>query len=202
MTYVYSVLANIGDPAGFAQAGEDWAADRLRNLGALHTTASQIIMGGELAGSSVVGFEYESVDAAMAGQAGLYADADIVAMMRDTQVSVIRRNLFKLQAEVGTRTGEFGTILYGAGAPVDDATAQSNLELNWSHMNPGANGIMSLSSIASGPSPFTGTAVTYTDSLDSLLAASEAMFADQDVREMMAKSGTTILGRVITRRLF
>ena len=202
MSYVYSVLAGIGDTAGFSKAADDWGIDHVLGLGAKHFTASEIVMGGELSGSVVIGFEYETVDAAMEGQAGLYADGKTVQLMQETQVQVIRRNLFRLQAEVGSRTGNYGTILYAAGPPVDDATAQQNLDINWSHMENGANGIMSLMSVASGPAPFTGTAVTSADSLDSLLAASEAMFADEEIRSMMASSGLSILGRVITRRLF
>ena len=51
-------------------------------------------MGGEMAGMVVIGFEYDSVDAAMAGQAGFYHDDQLVGMMQDTQVQINRRILF------------------------------------------------------------------------------------------------------------
>jgi len=71
MTYMYSVLASIGNVQEFAAAGSGWAGDRMKELGATSFNASQIIMGGEMAGMCIVGFEFETIDAAMAGQAGL-----------------------------------------------------------------------------------------------------------------------------------
>ena len=72
MTYIYSVLASIGNVQEFAAAGSGWAGDRMKELGATNFNANQIIMGGEMAGMCIVGFEFETIDAAMAGQAGLY----------------------------------------------------------------------------------------------------------------------------------
>ena len=201
MSFMYSVVARIGDSQGFADASNSWAGDRIREFGAIDFTASNVIMGGEMAGMTIIGFEFPNADSAMEANAKIYADDDMVSMMRDTQVQVVRRGLFKVQAEVGTRTGNVGTILYVAGRAPDDATAASNLELNWRHMESGANGIVSLLSIANGPAPFTGTAVTFADSLDDLLAASQSMFADADVQAAMQNSGLSVVGRVMTRRL-
>lgn len=201
MTYMYSVVAHITDVQGFADAGNSWAGDRLRDFGAVDFTASQVVMGGEMAGMVICGFEFETADDAMAANAAIYSDDAMTTMMRDTQVNVVRRGLFKVQAEVGSRTGAVGTILYVGGRVIDDATAASNLELNWKYMSSGANGIVSLLSLANGPSPFVGTAVTFADSLDALLASSQAMFAEPEVQNAMANSGLTVLGRVMTRRL-
>jgi hypothetical protein len=173
----------------------------MRELGAVDITASQVVMGGEMAGMVIIGFEFETADDAMSANAGIYADSKMVAMMRDTQVQVIRRGLFKVQAEVGTRTGDVGTILYIAGRPTDDATATSNLELNWKYMSGAANGIASLLSLANGPAPFVGTAVTFADSIDALLASSQKMFAQAEVVDAMAASGLMVVGRVMTRRI-
>jgi len=202
MSYVYTVLASIADPAGFGKAGQEWASERLESFGATSSNASQIVMGGEMSGLCIVAFEFESVDAAMSGQAAIYQDADLVAMMRETQVNVQRRNLFRVQAERGTRNGEFGTVLYMAGAPQDDATMDRNIEMNWKHMSQGANGLTYMQSVASGPAPFNGTVATWTDSLDGLMSASAANFADPEVLKVMAETKTTILGRLVTRRLF
>lgn len=201
MTFMYSVVANIADAQGFANATHEWAGDRMRELGAVDITASQVVMGGEMAGMVIIGFEFETADDAMSANAGIYADSKMVAMMRDTQVQVIRRGLFKVQAEVGTRTGDVGTILYIAGRPTDDATATSNLELNWKYMSGAANGIASLLSLANGPAPFVGTAVTFADSIDALLASSQKMFAQAEVVDAMAASGLMVVGRVMTRRI-
>ena len=56
--------------------------------------------------------------------------------------------------------------------------------------------------IASGPAPFNGVVVTWADSMDELLAASAANFADPAVQETMAATQSTILGRLMTRVLF
>ena len=56
--------------------------------------------------------------------------------------------------------------------------------------------------IAGGASPFSAAAVTWADSIDALLAASAKNFADPVVQEMMTSTGSTVLGRVISRRLF
>jgi hypothetical protein len=174
----------------------------LENLGVKSYTATEIVMGGEMAGMVVIGFEYDSVDAAMQGQAGFYHDSDLVGMMQATQVQINRRILFRVQSERGERRGQYGTILYMSGRPLDDATMESNMDHNWSHINEGANGLTWLMSVASGPSPFNATAITWTDSLDDLLAASNKMFADPKTMQIMTDSGAQILGRVIGRNMF
>jgi len=202
MSYIYTVLASMGDAQKFAEAGATWAGERLKSHGAMSSTASQIVMGGEMSGLAIVAFEFGSIDGAMSGQAAIYADADLVGLMQDTQVQVQRRNLFRVQAERGTRDGEFGSILYMAGVPADDATMEQNIDMNWAHIQNGANGMSYMQSVASGPAPFNATAATWTDSLDSLMVASASNFADPDVQKVMVDSKVQILGRVITRRLF
>jgi hypothetical protein len=54
-------------------------------------------------------------------------------------------------------------------------------------------------SVAAGPSPFNATAITWTDSVDSLMTASATMFADPETQRIMADSGAQVLGRVIVR---
>ena len=201
MTYLYSVLAQIADKNAFSEAGKSWVPGNLEKLGVRSFSSTEIVMGGELSGMCIVGFEYDSVDAAMAGQAGLYADSEIVGLMQEAQVQVVRRNLFRVQSERGERRGQYGTILYMAGRPLDDATMESNMDHNWSHINAGANGLTWLMSVASGPSPFNATAVTWTDSLDDLLAASNKMFADPKTMQIMTDSGAQVLGRVIGRNM-
>ncbi|MGB0728906.1 MAG: hypothetical protein ACPGT1_03560, partial [Ilumatobacteraceae bacterium] len=147
MSYLYSVLASIGNVDEFVAASSSWAGDRMKELGATDLNANQIIMGGEMSGMCIVGFEFDSIDAAMAGQAGLYQDAQMLEMMRDTQVSVVRRSLYRTQAELGERKGQFGSVLYIAGRPIDDATAASNLENSWKTVSEGANGVIGLQAV-------------------------------------------------------
>jgi hypothetical protein len=202
MTYLSAAVISLDDPAAFAEAGTSWASDRVIEMGAVSTTASQIVMGGEAAGSVIVAFEWDSIDAAMAGQAALYADADMLTMMKNTGVKLQRRSLLRVQAEFGTRTGDVGSVLYVGGPPLDDATAQESFALAWGHMQNGANGLTALANVAGGPGTFTGSVVTWADSLDSMMAASAENYADPKIQEALASSGMQLLGRVITRRLF
>ena len=71
MSYLYSVLAQVGDKEAFSEASQSWVGGNLEKLGVRSYSATEIVMGGEMAGMVVIGFEYDSVDAAMAGQAGL-----------------------------------------------------------------------------------------------------------------------------------
>jgi hypothetical protein len=195
------VLGSIGNVQEFAAAGSGWAGDRIKEFGATSINANQIIMGGELAGMCIIGFEFDSVDAAMAGQAALYQDSEIVQMMRDTQVSVSRRILFRVQSEIGEREGRYGSVLYIAGRPLDDASAASNLEHSWKTISEGANGMIGLQAVAAGASPFQGTVVTSTDSLDELMAASAKNFADPEMAKRMGEQGWNVIGRVLMNRL-
>jgi hypothetical protein len=195
------VLGSIGNVQEFAAAGSGWAGDRIKEFGATSINANQIIMGGDLAGMCIIGFEFDSVDAAMAGQAALYQDSEIVQMMRDTQVSVSRRILFRVQSEIGEREGRYGSVLYIAGRPLDDASAASNLEHSWKTISEGANGMIGLQAVAAGASPFQGTVVTSTDSLDELMAASAKNFADPEMAKRMGEQGWNVIGRVLMNRL-
>lgn len=202
MSFVYVVVTKMGDAQGFGQAAQEWASDRLLDMGAMSSNAAEIVMGGEMAGTVFVSFETATADAAMELQTRIYGDDQMVGLMRDTQVQVLRRGLMRVQAEFGVREGAYMSSLYLGGGMVDDATAQENFGHNWSHMQHGANGLTAMQVIAQGPAPFTGAVATWADSIDTLLAASAKNFADPKVHEMMATTGTTILGRVLARRLY
>lgn len=201
MSYLYSVLASIGNVDEFVSASSSWAGDRMKELGATDFNANQIIMGGEMSGMCIVGFGFDSIDAAMAGQAGLYKDPQMLEMMRDTQVNVSRRILSRIQSEMGEREGRYGSVIYVAGRPLDDATAASNMEHSWKTVSEGANGAISLQVVAAGASPFQGMVVTATDSLDALMAASAKTFADPEMAKRMGEQGWNIVGRVLMNRL-
>ena len=202
MSYSYVSIISLTDVAGFAEAGNTWAPEHYRALGATTTTASQAIMGGDMAGMVAVSFEFDSIDAAMRGQQAFYGDERLVQLMQDHQVHIQRRSLMRIQAEFGERTGEFGSVLYMTSAPIDDATAQTNFGHNWGHIQHGANGMMAMTAVAAGAAPFTGSVVTSTDSLDDLMAASVKNFSDPAVAQMMADTQTQVLGRVLVQRLF
>jgi len=202
MSYLYVTALTATNVDGFAEAGATWAQDHYKALGAVTTTASQIIMGGEMAGTILVAFEYETVNGAMNGQQAFYADEALVRLMQDHQVQISRRSLMRVQTEFGERTGEYGSVLYLSTSPIDDASAQTNFAKNWAHMQHGAHGMTVLANVAAGPSPFTHTVVTWADSLDDLLAASAQNMADPEVQQIMAEWNVNLQGRVLSRRLF
>ena len=141
MSFVYTILGSVADTAGFSKAGETWASERLKTLGAQSVAASQIIMGGELAGKVLISFETKTIDAAMSLQTGIYADKELVALIQDTGVSIDRRNLMRRQAEFGERSGQYLSALYVNSESVDDGTAQKNFARPWENMKKGANGL-------------------------------------------------------------
>lgn len=202
MSFMYVAVTKIGDLQGFAEAHKTWSADRLREFGAIDSSALEIVMGGEMAGTVFVSFETETADAAMELQSKIVSDDQMVTMMRDTQVQVVRRGLMRVQAEFGSRQGNYASVLYIGGSPVDDATAQANFGQNWSHLEHGANGMTAMQVIAQGPVAFSGAVTTWADSIDELLAASAKNFSDPKILEQMASSGTSVLGRLLARRLF
>jgi len=119
--------------------------------------------------------------------------------MAASQVQVHRRTIHRVRAEFGAREGEYGSVLYLAGAlPAD---AEANFAHAWSHVQKGANGMLASEVVANGPSTFSAASVTWTDSLDSMLAAAADNFADPVTQEIMAATNTTVVGRVLTRRL-
>ena len=100
MSYLYVTALTATNVDGFAEAGATWAQDHYRALGARTTTGSQVIMGGEMAGTILVAFEYETIDAAMAGQQAFYSDQALVQLMQDHTVQISRRSLMRVQAEL------------------------------------------------------------------------------------------------------
>ena len=202
MSYLYVTALTATNVEGFAESGATWAQDHYRALGAVTTTASEIIMGGEMAGTVLVAFEYETVDAAMKGQRAFYAEEPLVQLMHDHDVQISRRSLMRVQAEFGERAGSYSSVLYLASSPIDDDSAQTNFGKSWDHLQNGAHGMTALANVAGGPSPFTHTVVTWTDSLDDLMAASAQNMADPNVQQIMADWNVSHLGRALSRRLF
>ena len=91
-----------------------------------HTQVAKIIMGGEAAGLVGVSFEWDSVDAAIAGSNAINGDSQMLQMMGDVGVSVVRRSVLEITGEQGDRSGEFNTCLYMGG---NTNTAEKELRL-------------------------------------------------------------------------
>ena len=96
MPFIYSVAARVSDSELFAEAGAGWAGERMRSLGANSVKANQVVMGGEMAGQVLVAFEVDTADSAMALNAAIYGDGDLVRVLWDAGVEVDRRSLRRM----------------------------------------------------------------------------------------------------------
>ena len=171
------VVAKINDVAGFAEAGSSWGKQKLMDMGCLDATASRIVHGGELAGMTTIAFEWESADASIAGSDAINADSQMVQMMGDTGVSVLRRTLFGVTGERGDRSGDYISGVYVTGPPTADG-----LDIGWPLVQDHVNGTMILSVIAGGPAPWTGTVVTTADSADAIIEGGVKSWSDPKCR--------------------
>ena len=61
MSFVYIVVAKMGDAEGFGTAAEEWAADHLMEMGAISSTATEVIMGGEIHDAAVCSLEGQQI---------------------------------------------------------------------------------------------------------------------------------------------
>ena len=197
MSVMTIVVAKINDVAGFAEAGSSWGKQKLMDMGCLDATASRIVHGGELAGMTTIAFEGESADASIAGSDAINADSQIVQMMGDTGVSVLRRTLFGVTGERGDRSGDYISGVYVTGPPTADG-----LDIGWPLVQDHVNGTMILSVIAGGPAPWTGTVVTTADSADAIIEGGVKSWSDPKMQEFMANNGSQAIGRILGKRLF
>lgn len=196
MTALTIAITQIQDLNGFVNAANEFGNDRMLEMGCKHTQTAKVIMGGEAAGLVAVSFEWDSVDAAIAGSNAINGDSQMLQMMSDTGVSVVRRSVLEIMGEQGDRSGEFNTCLYMSG----NATSEG-MEKGWEHMKAGATGMAIARGIATGMSPWTGAIFCWTNSVDALLTASANAFSDPNQQAIMVKNNAQPVGRVITQVL-
>ena len=184
----------VQDLNGFVEASNSYGKQRVLDMGCKHSSIAKIIMGGEAAGLVGVSFEWESVDAAIAGSKAINSDGQMTQMMSDCGVSVVRRSVLEILAERGeTRpTSGFGTAVYMSGN-----ISAEGIDTGWGHMQAGANGLMLTRAIANGIAPWTGLVMTFADSVDDLLVAAANAWGDTSMQALNAKNDVKPLGRVI-----
>ena len=184
----------VQDLNGFVEASNSYGKQRVLDMGCKHSSIAKIIMGGEAAGLVGVSFEWESVDAAIAGSNAINSDGQMMQMMGDCGVSVVRRSVLEILAERGeTRpTSGFGTAVYMSGN-----ISAEGIDTGWGHMQAGANGLMLTRAIANGIAPWTGLVMTFADSVDDLLVAAANAWGDTSMQALNAKNDVKPLGRVI-----
>ncbi len=194
MSVMTIAVTSVQDLNGFVEGSNSFGKQRVLDMGCSHTSIAKIIMGGEAAGLCGVSFEWESVDAAIAGSNAINSDSQMVQMMGDCGVSVVRRSVLEIIAERGeTRPSNgFGTAVYMSGNITADG-----IDTGWDHMKEGANGLMTARAIANGVAPWTGLIMTFADSVDDLLAAAANAWGDTSMQARNAMNDVKPLGRVI-----
>ena len=194
MSVMTIAVTAVQDLNGFVDASNSYGKQRVLDMGCKHTSIAKIVMGGEAAGLCGVSFEWESVDAAIAGSNAINSDGQMLQMMGDCGVSVVRRSVLEILAERGeTRpTSGFGTAVYMSGK-----ISAEGIDNGWRHMQEGANGLMISRAIANGMAPWTGLIMTFADSVDDLLSAAANAWADTAMQARNSMNDVKPLGRLI-----
>ena len=201
MSFSMGVTARVTDLAGFVSGCEGPGKTTALEVGATDFRVNQIVMGGDRAGLVAIIFEVPSVAAAMEVSAGINANAETVAIMKDSGYQMVSRSLMRNVATKGNTDGQYGSMLLMSGGQVTDEEADSNLDDGWTHMSGAANGIRLLQSFAAGATPTPWALIGWTDDLDAYVAASAQSMADPKVQQNFADGNIAVHGRIITKRL-
>lgn len=196
MTVLTIAITSVDDIAGFVEGSNSFGKQAVLDMGCLHTQISQTIMGGEMAGIVGISFEWEDIDAAIAGSAAVNSNAQLLQLMGDCGVKVARRSLVEVTEERGDRTGEFISCVYMSGGASSEAP-----DIAWGHLKNAATGLMFTRLFAGGPAAWTGAIFTWTDSVASMASAAANSWADPKVQAIQAETGSQPLGRLINRVL-
>ena len=199
--YLSGLVIRVSDQSRFEADWNAFTRDMFLASGATRARALQNVMGGEQAGEINIACEWDSLDDAMRAPGDLRAKQEMIDAMQAAGVQTLRRSLISIEAERGTQEGEFASLLASSSNPHDLATTNANLDLNWAHMQSGANGIMLGRGLAAGPLTGLRVAITATDSADELMASSAAMFADPVIQKRMAEQNIQLVARQMLRLL-
>ena len=201
MSFATGVTAQIADLGAFVAGAAGRPKEVAMNAGATGFRVNQIIMGGDRAGLCAAIFEVPSISAAMAVSEAINADADVVALMKDSGVQVVSRSLMRIVAERGTTEGQYGSMLMMSGGQVSDEVADSQMGDGWKHISSAANGMRLMQAWAAGARPAPWALVGWTDDLDAYAAASAQSLADPKVQQNFADNQVVVHGRMVTKRL-
>ena len=200
MAVITGLQANIGDLDSFLGAWEG-TSSRLASYGATESRCVQIMMAGELSGRFNIANQWNDIDAAMTGCADNVADSATQSAMSAAGVEMLGRTLSNLEHSVGDTSGKFGSYLMGTG---DIPSADDFAEMTgraWEHIGDAASGQTWTRRLV-GPSGVGDWAVaTYTDSLNDLMAASAALFANADQMALMNKTNSAMTGRAFFQKV-
>jgi hypothetical protein len=159
-------------------------------------------MGGDQAGLVTISFIFDSIDAALSGVTAMNEQSRVREAFAEAGVQPVQRSLLQIEQERGEGEGSFYTALVLTGdAPTPEDQA-AEVDRNFAILSKhGVNGMRLMRSIAGGAMTGAWLNVTYTDSVDTLMAGSREVFADPEMQASMAKSNLQLQSRSISRML-
>ena len=195
MTYTSGLMVRVADMDRFVSGWNDFGKQQFLDAGATSAFISQSVFAGEDAGSVGIASEWDSLDVAMEAPGAIRNSAESVEMMKAAGVETLRRSLFLVQATRGSLEGKYGSLLVGTGDPATPEQSDANADAFWGQMQVGANGIKWHQGVAAGAMTGAYLTMTLCDSLDQLMAASQKMFANPEIQQMMAAQNFQLKGR-------
>ena len=195
MTYMSGLIVRVADMDRFVSGWNDFGKQQFLDAGATSARISQSVFAGEDAGNVGIASEWDSLDAAMEAPGAIRNSAESVEMMKAAGVETLRRSLLLVQATRGSLEGKYGSLLVGTGDPATPEQSEANADAFWGQMQDGANGIQWHQGVAAGAMTGAYLTMTLCDSLDQLMAASQKMFANPEIQQMMAAQNFQLAGR-------
>ncbi len=199
MTYTVATMAAAPNPTEFLEIFDANARPALEAAGGSTIRVSQSVMSGDMTGRMTIAVDFDSISAAFQGSDA--AGTAVRPHAQEAGIQLMSRSLVLTKEERGTTDGAFGSLLQVKGDPIDDATWAANADTYWAAMGSGATGQKFGQMIAAGERTGLYVAVTWTDDLDALQAASTAMFADPEIQKLMASQNTQPVSRSLFRRV-
>ena len=195
MTYMSGVIVRVADMDRFVSGWNDFGKQLHLDAGATSARITQSVFAGEDAGNVGVATEWDSIDAAMEAPAAVRYSPLAAELMKSAGAEVLRRSLLLVQATRGSLEGKYGSLLVGTGDPATPEQSEANADAFWGQMQDGANGIQWHQGVAAGAMTGAYLTMTLCDSLDQLMAASQKMFANPEIQQMMAAQNFQLTGR-------
>lgn len=199
MTYVVANRLRTVDVEKFLEVFNKLARPALEANGATKIRVSQTVIGGAEAGLIGIAMYFDSVSASVVA---LGAGNDAAGpSAREAGVELVGRSLIKIREQRGSHEGSFGSVLMAAGPGVDDPTYASNSDAFYGAMSSGVNGQMFGDVVAGGDRTGLHVAVTWTDDLDAMQSAAEAMYSNSEIQKVMSNSGISPVSRSIFKTI-
>ena len=195
MTYMSGLIVRVADMDRFVSGWNDFGKQQFLDAGATSARISQSVFAGEDAGNVGIASEWDSLDVAIEAPGAIRNSAESVEMMKAAGVETLRRSLLLVQATRGSLEGKYGSLLVGTGDPATPEQSEANADAFWGQMQDGANGIQWHQGVAAGAMTGAYLTMTLCDSLDQLMAASQKMFANPEIQQMMAAQNFQLAGR-------